>query len=124
MTLSKNNCFQPLWFSINKHQMTGIVADDILAIIRQNPKVLKEMQTSNVDSFWQALILLKLRELAPGSSISFNSLKQASSTIRLNHESFTNDTFREFIYHHPSVHHFGSAVPADGEFQIRKKKKV
>jgi hypothetical protein len=33
------------------------------------------------------------------------------------------DVFREFIYHNPSVHMFGSAVPADGMFECRARGK-
>lgn len=121
--LSETQCFQHIWRSIQQNPTQTFKVGDpkILGIIRANPKVLKEMEVSKVDQFWQASVLLKLRASALGSLMDLISLERDAQVNQLKCEEMNGDIFREFIYHHPAVHRFGTAITADGVFHCREK---
>jgi hypothetical protein len=94
-------------------------ANNILDVIRENPKVLKVKETHGLDLFWQAAIIHLIEPLGDGKTESLEVIKNHVAALVLKNEKMDDKSFQEFIYHHPKVHEFGSAVPADKVFSRR-----
>ena len=119
--LSTKPSNKKIWTSVQQYRNAGRpqFANKILDIIRENPKVLKVKETHGLDLFWQAAIIHLIEPLGDGKTVPLEMLKKQVAALVLKNEKMDDNSFQEFIYHHPKVHEFGSAVPADKVFSRR-----
>ena len=125
--LSTMPCYNLIWTKMTQ-QLQSMQASkrnkSLLKLIRQNPKLLQIMEKYELHYFWKAAIIHRLEMLSNKQRISLENLREIGHLTLLSDEKISEKEFQEFIYHHPTVHLFGSAIPADGMFEIRTRVKV
>jgi len=125
--LSTIPCFNLIWTKMTRQSQNFQQSKrnkSLLKLIRQHPKLLRGMEKYDLHYLWKAAIIHRLEMLSEKQRISLENLREIGHLTLLSDEKISEKEFQEFIYHHPTVHLFGSAIPADGMFEIRTRVKV